>query len=121
LAKFNSSAAAATAAEHQDEGAVVGVVGIGAAAATGGGDGGAAAVDAQDAGSPRLQQGQQQQLVSGAAPSDVTGICGTGFYISPEIANGWASYDEKVGAGVYCVDAACLLPSIARTDDASFV
>lgn len=120
MAKFNSSAAAATAAEHQDEGAVVGVVGT-AAAATGGGGGGAAAVDAQDAGSPRLQQGQQQQLVSGTAPSDVTGVCGTGFYISPEIANGWASYDEKVGAGVYCVDAACWLPFIARTDNASFV
>ncbi|KAK9811583.1 hypothetical protein WJX72_006503 [[Myrmecia] bisecta] len=29
-------------------------------------------------------------------PSEVTGVCGTSFYISPEIANGWARYDEKV-------------------------
>lgn len=35
-------------------------------------------------------------VVSATAPSDVTGVCGTGLYISPEIANGWASYNEKV-------------------------
>jgi serine/threonine protein kinase len=28
--------------------------------------------------------------------SERTGVCGTSWYISPEIANGWASYDEKV-------------------------
>ncbi|KAG1662775.1 hypothetical protein FOA52_006801 [Chlamydomonas sp. UWO 241] len=28
--------------------------------------------------------------------SELTGVCGTSFYISPEIAHGWASYDEKV-------------------------
>lgn len=32
-----------------------------------------------------------------AGPSERTGVCGTSWYISPEIANGWASYDEKVG------------------------
>jgi hypothetical protein len=36
------------------------------------------------------------RAVSATGPSDMTGVCGTGFYISPEIANGWASYDEKV-------------------------
>lgn len=35
--------------------------------------------------------------VSTAPPaSDTTGVCGTSYYISPEIVNGWASYDEKV-------------------------
>lgn len=29
-------------------------------------------------------------------PSEKTGLVGTSWYISPEIANGWASYDEKV-------------------------
>ena len=28
--------------------------------------------------------------------SEHTGVCGTSFYISPEISNGWASYDAKV-------------------------
>ncbi|GAX82154.1 hypothetical protein CEUSTIGMA_g9582.t1 [Chlamydomonas eustigma] len=28
--------------------------------------------------------------------SENTGVCGTSFYISPEIAHGWASYDAKV-------------------------
>lgn len=38
-------------------------------------------------------------VVSGPAQppgSERTGVCGTSYYISPEIANGWASYDEKV-------------------------
>ncbi|KAG2496142.1 hypothetical protein HYH03_005744 [Edaphochlamys debaryana] len=29
-------------------------------------------------------------------PSERTGVCGSYFYISPEIKNGWARYDEKV-------------------------
>ncbi|GIM05041.1 hypothetical protein Vretimale_9508, partial [Volvox reticuliferus] len=32
----------------------------------------------------------------GTAPSERTGVCGSYFYISPEIKNGWARYDEKV-------------------------
>ena len=31
-----------------------------------------------------------------ASISELTGIIGTSYYISPEIANGWASYDDKV-------------------------
>ncbi|KAI8469455.1 MAG: hypothetical protein J3K34DRAFT_459347 [Monoraphidium minutum] len=31
--------------------------------------------------------------------SERTGVCGTSWYISPEIANGWASYDEKARGG----------------------
>lgn len=30
------------------------------------------------------------------APSERTGLCGTSWYMAPEIANGWARYDEKV-------------------------
>ncbi|GMH33793.1 hypothetical protein BSKO_01627 [Bryopsis sp. KO-2023] len=31
-----------------------------------------------------------------SVPIDSTGVCGTSFYIAPEIANSWASYDSKV-------------------------
>ena len=37
-----------------------------------------------------------QQHHSMPAGSEHTGVCGTSFYISPEISNGWASYDAKV-------------------------
>lgn len=29
-------------------------------------------------------------------PIDMTGVCGTSFYMSPEIEQGWANYDNKV-------------------------
>eukprot|EP00955_Chlamydomonas_euryale_P113661 366229-Chlamydomonas_euryale.AAC.14 len=57
----------------------------------------------QSAGASHPQQQPQQRkpasaaAVSTAPPgSEATGVCGTSFYISPEISNGWASYDEKV-------------------------
>ena len=39
--------------------------------------------------------GEQQQQANLSA-SDTTGVCGTGYYISPEIAAGWPTYDERV-------------------------
>jgi translation initiation factor 2-alpha kinase 4 len=90
LAKFNSSSAAAAAAAA-DGGAAEGT--SGPSGSTGGGADG-------EEGSPRAGQRRMSstvaRAVSATGPSDMTGVCGTGFYISPEIANGWASYDEKV-------------------------
>ena len=58
---------------------------------------------AEPPGSPRGNAGRRRSslgalapVASAGAPSDITGVCGTGFYIAPEIANGWARYDEKV-------------------------
>eukprot|EP00878_Enallax_costatus_P043198 GHUV01050997.1.p1 GENE.GHUV01050997.1~~GHUV01050997.1.p1 ORF type:complete len:154 (-),score=43.51 GHUV01050997.1:80-541(-) len=81
LAKFNTSAAAGTAEGSTADGAA-----------------------AVRSGSPKMDGLPAQRrlssvgahVVSATAPSDVTGMVGTGLYISPEIANGWASYDEKV-------------------------
>jgi translation initiation factor 2-alpha kinase 4 len=91
LAKFNSSSAAAVAAAA--DGAADGP----ALGSSGGGGGNGAN---GEEGSPRAGQRRMSsavaRAVSATGPSDMTGVCGTGFYISPEIANGWASYDEKV-------------------------
>lgn len=35
-------------------------------------------------------------LAQPSAVADDTGACGTSFYIAPEVANNWASYDSKV-------------------------
>lgn len=81
LAKFNSSGAAAAAAGEGPDSA------DGAAGGTG-----------EDT-SPKAGQKRFSSLAGpggATGPSDRTGVCGTGFYISPEIAKGWASYDEKV-------------------------
>ena len=46
-----------------------------------------------------LQQQHQQLLpdtASAALPMEASGVLGTSFYISPEIANGWPQYDNKV-------------------------
>ncbi|KIZ01806.1 putative serine/threonine-protein kinase GCN2 [Monoraphidium neglectum] len=101
LAKFNHSASGAA-----DDPAAPGLGSpshahrnshAGAAAAAGGAGGGdllgAAAAAAAASGT--------------AGPSERTGVCGTSWYISPEIANGWASYDEKVdlfSLGVVCFE-----------------
>ena len=44
-----------------------------------------------------VQELMPSQMISGlrVAP-DSTGVCGTTVYISPEIAQGWAEYDDKV-------------------------
>ena len=42
-----------------------------------------------------LQQ-QLQQHGTGSVPGESSGVLGTSFYISPEIANGWPQYDNKV-------------------------
>lgn len=67
-----------------------------AASGADGADGSAAG----GSGSPKMGNKRLSSVgapsASATAPSDVTGVCGTGLYISPEIANGWASYDEKV-------------------------
>jgi translation initiation factor 2-alpha kinase 4 len=89
LAKFNSSSAAAAAA------AADGADATGPASNSSGGN-----AEGEE-GSPRARHRRMSsavaRAVSATGPSDMTGVCGTGFYISPEIANGWASYDEKVG------------------------
>ena len=38
-----------------------------------------------------------------ASAADHSGAMGTSFYISPEIANGWAQYDEKVTLHLSCL------------------
>ena len=40
--------------------------------------------------------GGSAQHSAPASTADHSGALGTSFYISPEIANGWAQYDEKV-------------------------
>ena len=42
-----------------------------------------------------LQQ-QLQHHGTGSLPGESSGVLGTSFYISPEIANGWPQYDNKV-------------------------
>lgn len=87
LAKFNTAAAAAA---GSGEGTTA--------------DGGATG----RTGSPRVDGEVDHRRMSSVgahftsamAPSDVTGMVGTGLYISPEIANGWANYDEKVWKGI---------------------
>ena len=43
-----------------------------------------------------LQQHLQTESASTALPTEASGVLGTSFYISPEIANGWPQYDAKV-------------------------
>ncbi|KAF8070961.1 GCN2 [Scenedesmus sp. PABB004] len=84
LAKFNTPPAAP---------------GDGADADAAPGDGGAGAPHSPKAGggaAGRAPGSLGPRALSAGAPSDVTGVCGTGWYIAPEIAQGWASYDEKV-------------------------
>jgi translation initiation factor 2-alpha kinase 4 len=91
LAKFNSSSAAAVAAaaDGAADGPALGSSG-------GGGGNGANGEECSPRAGQRRMSSAVARAVSATGPSDMTGVCGTGFYISPEIANGWASYDEKV-------------------------
>ena len=41
-------------------------------------------------------QQQLQHHGTGSLPGESSGVLGTSFYISPEIANGWPQYDNKV-------------------------
>lgn len=43
-----------------------------------------------------LHQQLHPDGASSALPAEASGILGTSFYISPEIANGWPQYDNKV-------------------------
>ena len=43
-----------------------------------------------------LQQQLQPNTEGAAGASEGSGVLGTSFYISPEIANGWPQYDSKV-------------------------
>lgn len=43
-----------------------------------------------------LQQQLQPNTDAAAVASEASGVLGTSFYISPEIANGWPQYDNKV-------------------------
>ncbi|PNH06312.1 putative serine/threonine-protein kinase [Tetrabaena socialis] len=101
LAKFHSGpsdegqAAAAT-------GAAAGGVEAGAAAAAPGGAG-PAGLHPPGAPGPGPGPGAGLSWRAGGpqppdatGPSDRTGVCGSYYYISPEIKNGWARYDEKV-------------------------
>jgi translation initiation factor 2-alpha kinase 4 len=97
LAKFSGGDGASSTGGAGSSGAGPGAAaGAGAAA---GGAGGGVGPAASEAG------GRQGSPVAGMGPafggpsapySETTGVCGTSYYISPEIANGWASYDEKV-------------------------
>jgi len=43
-----------------------------------------------------LHQQLQPNTDAAAVASEASGVLGTSFYISPEIANGWPQYDNKV-------------------------
>ena len=43
-----------------------------------------------------LHQQLHPDAASSALPAEASGVLGTSFYISPEIANGWPQYDNKV-------------------------
>ena len=43
-----------------------------------------------------LHQQMQPNTHAAAVASEASGVLGTSFYISPEIANGWPQYDNKV-------------------------
>ncbi|CAL8462314.1 g1847 [Coccomyxa elongata] len=43
-----------------------------------------------------IRAGAQADSQHGSALAETTGRVGTSFYISPEVANGWARYDDKV-------------------------
>ena len=104
LAKFNhpaassASAAAASAAgaDGDDPGSPTARAGAGAAAALAAEAAAAAAAAAAGVGASGA--GATGGL---GVTSEATGVCGTSWYISPEIANGWASYDEKVRRAIW--------------------
>ncbi len=68
--------------------------------------------------------GGKVQHSAPASTADHSGALGTSFYISPEIANGWAQYDEKVTVHFSCLVSAgteswwgsCLLCPAAREE-----
>lgn len=102
LAKFSGGdSAGSTGGAGSSGGAGSASAGPGAAAGAGASPGGAGA----GGGAAAEAGGRQGSPVAGMGPafggpsapySETTGVCGTSYYISPEIANGWASYDEKV-------------------------
>ena len=49
-----------------------------------------------------------------SASGEASGVLGTSYYISPEIADGWASYDEKVGGGGRVVGQAPVAHTLCR-------
>ncbi|KXZ55244.1 hypothetical protein GPECTOR_3g384 [Gonium pectorale] len=92
LAKFHSSSPT-----DEAQGAALGAAAAGGAAAGAAAAGAAApAGPAPGRGNSWVAGGGGNGPGDGTGPSERTGVCGSYFYISPEIKNGWARYDEKV-------------------------
>ncbi|GIL65935.1 hypothetical protein Vafri_19563, partial [Volvox africanus] len=96
LAKFHSNASAEDAAASAGVGTPSGVGAAASAGGAAGTPGTAAAAAGPASGAGGAHSWRVAGGADGTAPSERTGVCGSFFYISPEIKNGWARYDEKV-------------------------